>query len=39
MFTRKMRDKTGEEIQNLNKEEKKGLFRLKRGLLGSRIQY
>lgn len=31
MFTRKMRDKTEEEIQNLNKEEKKGLFRLKGG--------
>lgn len=39
MFTRKMRDTNGEEMQNSNKEEKKRLFRLKGGVLGSRIQY
>lgn len=31
MFIRKMRDKNGEAIQNLNKEEKKRLLRLKGG--------
>ena len=34
MFTRKMRDTNGEEMQNSNKEEKKRLFRLKGGVMG-----